>query len=306
MKLLKVLSWLCVVVMTMVVTLAGILATLPAWPGLGPISHFSEILFARFPIHQGNTVFYCFLLLFFFLIVYICLTLMCSRSKPVVTIDSERGKIRIIDSAVRKYLTTSLGKMASIQVRSIQVSAVKKGLVVRVYVRVRSAQRLNDVRESIIERIRVALENELGVPAVANIEVIVDDFEAVRALSAKKAAAEAAAVTVAATAVAEPTEVPEDTTQEPEPEIEEPALSEPEAPQGEENSISSVMNSSVAIDPELETDASVVMEQPEVDQNANISEFLDELLIDADQKESAKDDEKKEENGTVENTDEKK
>ena len=224
----------------------------------------------------------------------------------MVTIDSERGKIRIIDSAVRKYLTTSLSKMASIQVRSIQVSAVKKGLVVRVYVRVRSAQRLNDVRESIIERIRVALENELGVPAVANIEVIVDDFEAVRALSAKKAAAEAAAVTAAATAVAETSEVPEDATQEPEPEIEEPALSETEALQGEENSISSVLNSSVAIDPELETDASVATEKPEVDQNANVSEFLDELLIDADKKESAKDDEKKEENGTVENTDEKK
>lgn len=300
MKLLKVLSWLCVVTMAMVVALAGVLANLPAWPGLGPVKHFSDILFERFPIHQGNTVFYCFLLLLFFLIVYICLILMCSRSKPVVTIDSERGKIRIIDSAVRKYLTTSLSKMASIQVRSIQVSAVKKGLVVRVYVRVRSAQRLNDVRESIIERIRIALENELGVPAVANIEVIVDDFEAIRALSAKKAE------TAAATVTAETAEIQENATLETKPQIEEPIPSEEGTPHGEESSTSSVMNSSISIDPETETEVSVSMEQPEVDQNVNITELLNELQIAADQKEPAQDDEAKEEKTAVENTDENK
>ncbi len=162
----------------LVVSGLGTLIYLPAIPGTSAAREPARLIIEEWT--KGGTLFFAFVGMFILTLLYIILSVMSYRSKPVVTIDTDRGKVHIIDSAVRKYLFSTLNKMPSIQVRSIQVSGSKKGLQVIVFVRVRSVSHLNDVKETIIERMRNALEKELGVPTIGKLEVIVDDFEAVR------------------------------------------------------------------------------------------------------------------------------
>ena len=181
----------------------GAVLQLPDIIGIKGIKEPIKIVVDGWSANGGLFFFYA--AIFALTLFYIIVSILSVRSKPVVTIDTDSGKVHIIDSAVRKYLLSALNKMPSIHVRSIHVSGSKKGLKVLVFVRVRSVSQLNDVKEIIMNRIREALVKELGVPTVDKIEVIVDDFEASRAV---KNAAVLAATTAAPEPVAEPEVAP--------------------------------------------------------------------------------------------------
>lgn len=113
------------------------------------------------------------------------------RDRIHITKEGEDGSVTIVESAITRYIKQVALDIDSVQtVRSV-IKSTNEGLVVDLRTRVLVTETLPRIERAIRERVRVALEETLGVGGVAAINVIIEDFEKAASPPAQAAGAEA-------------------------------------------------------------------------------------------------------------------
>lgn len=110
-------------------------------------------------------------------IVVCVITFMIWRRKEHIEIKMGDGKVVILDSAIKKYVRTALNDIPEISPRHIGIRKQRGGLFVDVRGYVRTRENLPELQARIVDRIRRALSQEMGITQVSDVRVCIEDFE---------------------------------------------------------------------------------------------------------------------------------
>lgn len=105
-----------------------------------------------------------------------CLSWALRRKTAGVEVKMEAGKVVILESAIRKYLRNSLANFPAVTLQKIDIYRQRNGLHVDLYAQVRAQANLPELENQLIEEVKRALRENLGIEELASVRFFVRDF----------------------------------------------------------------------------------------------------------------------------------
>jgi hypothetical protein len=105
------------------------------------------------------------------------LTVLVRRKRMHVEVETADGRVCILDAAIKRYVQSALARVPGVMTRRVLLRHGRRGLLVEIYVLVRSHERLIDLKQQLIDRARKALTEDLGITSLGGIDVLIEDFE---------------------------------------------------------------------------------------------------------------------------------
>lgn len=122
-----------------------------------------------------------------------------ARKKMKLEVQMEGGKVIILDSAIKKYIRTALSDLPDVHVKKIDLVSSRGKIVSNLLADVRTRESLPVLERKIIDRVRRALSEDLGITNLGEVNVLVKNFDVTgRQLDRPKTKEAAAAGAVAA------------------------------------------------------------------------------------------------------------
>lgn len=105
------------------------------------------------------------------------LTVLVRRKRMHVEVETADGRVCILDAAIKRYVQSALARVPGVMTKRVLLRHGRRGLLVEIYVLVRSHERLIDLKQQLIDRARKALTEDLGITSLGGIDVLIEDFE---------------------------------------------------------------------------------------------------------------------------------
>ncbi|MBX7244579.1 MAG: alkaline shock response membrane anchor protein AmaP [Candidatus Sumerlaeaceae bacterium] len=192
MKFLRDLIVVFLLVLVACVSVVGIMVEFPFTMGaLKRIPDMGNAIVAAW--RTGHGLFWMWTGAFTGILVLIGINLSLTRRHTSIDIETEEGRVSIMDTAIKRYVVRALGEVPGVTTRRVTLRQGRGGLRVDLLCQVKSHDRLPDIKNRMTERVRAALTEDLGITSIAAIDVVIQEFE-VRAKSEPVSASPSGAV----------------------------------------------------------------------------------------------------------------
>ena len=157
-----------------VVSVVGFMCEFPASPALfEPVSRTGKSILAAW----RPDLLWLWVAMFLAAFAVLLLTIFRSRRGAHIEVQLADGKVVILDSAIKKYVRTAMGQVQGIIAQQIVLRQTRGGLHVDIYAKVRTNERLAELELKVMQCVRDALSQDLGIRAIAGVHVHIRDFE---------------------------------------------------------------------------------------------------------------------------------
>jgi len=100
------------------------------------------------------------------------------RRKPMrIEVQMGGGRVVILDSAIKRYIRTALAELTDVTVRKINLRETRAGISTEIYADVKTQENLPVLERRMIQRVRAALAEDLGITSISDVHVFIRDFE---------------------------------------------------------------------------------------------------------------------------------
>lgn len=114
------------------------------------------------------------------------------KKKLKLEVQMEGGKVIILDNAIKKYIRNALSDLHDVNLKKIRLKSERSRIVSYLFADVRTRESLPVLERKIIDRVRKALTEDLGITNLGEVHVLVRNFDVSgRALQPAKTAATA-------------------------------------------------------------------------------------------------------------------
>jgi uncharacterized alkaline shock family protein YloU len=105
------------------------------------------------------------------------MSLALARRRAMVEVEMEDGRVVILETAIRKYIRQALAGMSGVTGHQIRLKQTRKGLHIDIFAQVRTHEKLPEIENAMIAKVRSALSEDLGIKSVSDVHVYIRDFE---------------------------------------------------------------------------------------------------------------------------------
>lgn len=101
------------------------------------------------------------------------------RRKKAMRIEVQMGggRVVILDSAIKRYIRSALAELTDVTVKRIDLRETRSGISTDVHADVRTNDNLPVLERKMIQRVRAALAEDLGITSISDVHVYIRDFE---------------------------------------------------------------------------------------------------------------------------------
>lgn len=105
------------------------------------------------------------------------MTVLRPRKQMKIEVQMGGGRVVILDSAIKRYIRSALAELPGVTVRRIDLRDTRLGVSTDLYADVRAAGNLPVLERQMIQRVRGALAEDLGISSIGEVHVFIRDFE---------------------------------------------------------------------------------------------------------------------------------
>ncbi len=100
------------------------------------------------------------------------------RRKPMrIEVQMGGGRVVILDSAIKRYIRSALSELHGVTVKRINLRETRSGISTEIYADVKTQESLPVLERRMIQRVRAALAEDLGITSISDVHVFIRDFE---------------------------------------------------------------------------------------------------------------------------------
>ncbi|MGI8908337.1 MAG: alkaline shock response membrane anchor protein AmaP [Candidatus Sumerlaeaceae bacterium] len=107
----------------------------------------------------------------------LAMTIIRPRKQMKIEVQMGGGRVVIMDSAIKRYIRSALAELPGITVRRIDLRDTRLGVSTDLYTDVRAQGNLPVLERQMIQRVRAALAEDLGITSIGEVHVYIRDFE---------------------------------------------------------------------------------------------------------------------------------
>lgn len=160
-----------------IVSLVGLMVEFPLLGGMAAmVSETGKSIVATWRL--GGGMFWIWLALFLACLVVVLTSLLGLRETTRFEVQMEHGRVVLLASAIKKYIRAAAGEVRGFQAKRIDLRSQMQGLRVDIYAQVQSAEKLPELEQQVIHRVRSTLFDKLGINRVAAVNVYIRDVTA--------------------------------------------------------------------------------------------------------------------------------
>jgi hypothetical protein len=164
------------IVMVLSVGVVGLMVEFPKFGGVfDRVSATGEGIVSAW--RPGYGLFFLWLGLVCGTLLALLLSMLVRRQRMHVEVETADGRVCILDIAIKRYVQSALARVPGVLTKRVLLKHRRRGLQVEVYVLVRSYEKLSDLKQQLIDRVRKALTEDLGITSLGGIDVLIEDFE---------------------------------------------------------------------------------------------------------------------------------
>jgi uncharacterized alkaline shock family protein YloU len=157
-------------------SILGMLVTFPlSSPWFDPVRHFGHWLM-QWVLPQPRLVFWFWFGLFWAIVALGALASALRKRSGGIAVQLDGGRVVILDSAIRKYLREALKAVREFELRRIEIYTLRNRLHVDIYAQVQAKAKLPELEAAVVEQVKKALREELGIEQDVFVQVYVTDF----------------------------------------------------------------------------------------------------------------------------------
>lgn len=105
------------------------------------------------------------------------MTVLRPRKQMKIEVQMGGGRVVILDSAIKRYIRSAIAEIPGITVRRIDLRDTRLGVSTDLYADVRAHGNLPVLERQMIQRVRGALAEDLGITSIGDVHVFIRDFE---------------------------------------------------------------------------------------------------------------------------------
>jgi uncharacterized alkaline shock family protein YloU len=157
-------------------SILGMLVTFPlSSPWFDSVRHFGHWLM-QWVLPQPRLVFWFWFGLFWAIIALGALASALRKRSGGIAVQLDGGRVVILESAIRKYLREALKAVREFELRRIEIYTLRNRLHVDIYAQVQAKAKLPELEAAVVEQVKKALREELGIEQDVFVQVYVTDF----------------------------------------------------------------------------------------------------------------------------------
>jgi hypothetical protein len=128
-------------------------------------------------MRPGLGLFWMWFGLAFACLLVLLMTILRPRKQMKIEVQMGGGRVVIMDSAIKRYIRSALAELQGITVRRIDLRDTRLGVSTDIYADVRARGNLPVLERQMIQRVRGALAEDLGITSIGDVHVYIRDFE---------------------------------------------------------------------------------------------------------------------------------
>lgn len=128
-------------------------------------------------MRPGNLLFWCWIGVIAALLFIVLISVFGRRKQMRIEVQMGGGRVVILDSAIKRYIRSALAEIPDVTTKRIDLRETRGGLQTDIYADVKTQESLPVLERRMIQRVRAALAEDLGITSISDVHVFIRDFE---------------------------------------------------------------------------------------------------------------------------------